>query len=102
MIGSPWARQEKIVSLPEKFDAKNPPCCVGMYSYEGEHHDIKRKYQQDIKYSKARFRIYGTSIKKLGCANIIETIVIIIIAIILIFFKIIINTLNSNDYSDKR
>jgi hypothetical protein len=54
-IGSSYNRikSEKIVTLPPTFDAKNPPCCLpSMYCYEGEHSDIRRKYQSDIKYSK--------------------------------------------------
>jgi hypothetical protein len=50
--GFSWNKNLVEVSLPESFDPKNPPCCVGMFSYEGEHSDIKRKYQKDIKYSK--------------------------------------------------
>ena len=52
MKGHAFNKKPVEVQLPETFDAKNPPCCVGMYSYEGEHSDIKRKLQQDIKYSK--------------------------------------------------
>ena len=54
MTGFSWTKQTPIeVTLPEKFDAKNPPCCLSeMYCYEGEHHDIRRRYEQDIKYSK--------------------------------------------------
>ncbi len=41
------------VTLPPTFDAKHPPYCLSeMYCYEGEHHHIRRKYEQDIKYSK--------------------------------------------------
>ena len=50
--GFSWQKNYVEIPLPSTFDAKNPPCCVGMFSYEGEHSDIKRKYQQDIKYSK--------------------------------------------------
>ena len=52
MKGYCYNKKPVEVTLPEGFDAKNPPCCVGMYSYAGEHSDIRRKYQQDIKYSK--------------------------------------------------
>jgi hypothetical protein len=51
-VGGYYRKTEKEVTLPPTFDAKNPPCCVGMYSYEGEHSDIRRKYERDIKYSK--------------------------------------------------
>ncbi len=51
-VGGYYSRETKEVTLPPTFDAKNPPCCVGFYSYEGEHSDIRRKLQQDIKYSK--------------------------------------------------
>lgn len=50
-IGGYYNKTTKEVALPENFDPKNPPCCVGMYSYEGKFSDIRRKYQQDIKYS---------------------------------------------------
>ena len=50
-VGGYFRRIEKEVMLPETFDAKNPPCCVRIYSYEGKHSDIRRKLQQDIKYS---------------------------------------------------
>ncbi len=50
--GGYYCSTMKEVTLPETFDAKNPPCCVGMFSYEGAHSDIRRKLQNDIKYSK--------------------------------------------------
>ena len=51
-VGGYYRKTEKVVTLPETFDPKNPPCCVGMYSYEGKHSDIRRNYEKDIKYSK--------------------------------------------------
>lgn len=51
-VGGYYKKEERIVTLPPTFDPKNPPCCVGMFSYAGEYSDIRRKYQQDIKYSK--------------------------------------------------
>ena len=50
--GYSWQKNYVEVPRPPNFDAKNPPCCVGMFSYEGEHHDVRRRYEQDIKYSK--------------------------------------------------
>lgn len=52
MKGYCFNKKPLEVPLPETFDPKNPPCCVGMYSYEGEFSDIRRKYIQDIKFSK--------------------------------------------------
>jgi hypothetical protein len=61
--GGYYKKSEKIVTLPPIFDAKNPPCCVGMYSYEGKHSDMKRKYQSDIKYSKQDLEFMETRLK---------------------------------------
>ncbi len=51
-IGGYYNKTTKEVSLPPTFDPRNPPCCVGLYSYEGEFSNIRRKYQQNIKFSK--------------------------------------------------
>lgn len=54
MMGAPWSRQiPKEVTIPKNFDSKKLPCCLNeLYCYEGEFIDIKRRLQQDIKYSK--------------------------------------------------
>jgi hypothetical protein len=64
ITGGFYQRKVTEFSLPEKFDAKNPPCCLpSLYCYEGEHSDIRRKYQSDIKYSKEELKYMEERLK---------------------------------------